>query len=131
MKEVVISGPWLLILAVFVLWMGKAITSRVAVLSKYSIPLAVTGGLVFSLGVLAVQKWGGLAITFDLEIRDSLLIVFFSTIRISAKFSRLAVGGKALAILTAARGFNRKIRKAAHAAPALWRVSQISRVSKL
>lgn len=104
MNEVIISGPWLLILAVFVLWLGNAITSKVGVLSKYSIPVAVTGGLVFSLGVLAYQNWGGRTVSFDLEIRDSLLIVFFSTIGISAKFSRLAVGGKALAILTVCAG---------------------------
>ena len=40
-----------------------------------------------------------LEISFDLVIRDKLLLVFFATIGLSAKLRTLAAGGKALAIL--------------------------------
>jgi ESS family glutamate:Na+ symporter len=39
-------------------------------------------------------------ITFDMSLRDTLLLVFFSTIGLSAKLSRLKQGGKALLIMS-------------------------------
>ena len=52
-----------------------------------------------SIIVAIIAVAGGPKITFELAIRDTLLMVFFTTIGISAKFSRLKAGGKALGIL--------------------------------
>ena len=55
--------------------------------------------IIVSLIVLAVVSFGGPKIVFDLQLRDVLLLAFFSTIGLSAKFARLKVGGKPLLIL--------------------------------
>lgn len=99
MEEIVFKGSDIVIAAILVLAIGSAITKRVAVLSKFSIPIAVTGGLFCSLLVAIIGALGGPKIVFDMAIRDTLLMVFFTTIGTSAKFSRLKVGGKALGIL--------------------------------
>ena len=99
MSDIHLEGADVLIVAILVLWLGSIITNKVPLLKKYSIPVAVTGGLICSLIVLVVDSAGGPKITFDMRMRDVLLLVFFSTIGISAKFSRLAAGGKALGIL--------------------------------
>ena len=44
--------------------------------------------------VAIIGASGGPKITFDMQIRDTLLLVFFTTIGISAKFSRLKAGGQ-------------------------------------
>ena len=56
-------------------------------------------GLICSGIVAAILWFTGIEVTFDMTIRDVLLLVFFSTIGLSAKFSTLKEGGKALAIL--------------------------------
>ncbi|MFN3160041.1 MAG: sodium/glutamate symporter [Rubinisphaera brasiliensis] len=99
MDSIQVTGADIVIVAIAVLWVGNWITSRVPLLSKYSIPIAVTGGLLCSLGVAAVDAFGGPRIVFDMTMRDTLLMVFFTTIGVSAKFSRLAAGGKALGLL--------------------------------
>ncbi|MEM7601799.1 MAG: sodium/glutamate symporter [Verrucomicrobiota bacterium] len=88
-----------LLVSIFVLFIGNVLTRRVSLLDRYSIPQAVTGGLIMSLLVLAVISSGGPKIVFDLTLRDALLLAFFSTIGLSAKLSRLRSGGKPLVIL--------------------------------
>jgi ESS family glutamate:Na+ symporter len=88
-----------LIISIVVLYLGAAITRRVGFLQRFSIPRSVTGGLLVSLLILAILQLGGPKITFDLELRDILLLAFFSTIGLSAKLSRLREGGKALGLL--------------------------------
>ena len=99
MEAIQIEGSHIIILAILVLWLGNLITGKVAVLQKYSIPLAVTGGLICSIVVALIGAAGGPAFVFDMQLRDLLLLVFFSTIGISAKFARLKSGGRALGIL--------------------------------
>lgn len=99
MDSIQVTGADIVIVAIAVLWVGNWITSLVPLLSKYSIPIAVTGGLLCSLIVAAVDAFGGPRIVFDMTLRDTLLMVFFTTIGVSAKFSRLAAGGKALGLL--------------------------------
>ena len=101
MNDILVSGSDIIILAIVVLWVGNRITEKVGLLQKYSIPVAVTGGLLCSIIVAVINSTTDTRITFDMQIRDTLLLVFFSTIGISAKISRLKAGGKALAILTA------------------------------
>ena len=104
MEEVVVKGSDIVIGAILVLAIGNAITQKVDVLRKFSIPIAVTGGLLCSILVAIIGALGGPKIVFDMAIRDVLLMVFFTTIGTSAKFSRLAAGGKALGILVVCAG---------------------------
>ncbi|MGI9571457.1 MAG: sodium/glutamate symporter, partial [Desulfobulbia bacterium] len=99
MENIVVQGPDIVIIAILVLWVGDQITHRTALLNKYSIPIAVTGGLLCSIIVAIIEAVGWLKISFDLQLRDTLLLIFFTTIGISAKFSRLKAGGKTLGIL--------------------------------
>jgi ESS family glutamate:Na+ symporter len=88
-----------LVLSILVLWLGAAITSRVALLRRLSIPIAVTGGILCSLVVALLDGVADVYIKFDLSLRDTLLLVFFSTIGLSAKLALLKEGGRTLAIL--------------------------------
>lgn len=97
-----LEGTDVVILSVLVLYVGNFLTRKIPFLKKYNIPSAVTGGLICSGVVAAIFSWTGTKITFDLAIRDLLLLVFFSTIGLGAKFKVLAAGGKLLAILVVA-----------------------------
>ena len=90
-----------LMLSIVVLYLGMYLNRKIAVLRDNYIPPAVTGGLICSALVAVVRAAGGLELVFDLQIRDVLLLVFFSTIGLSAKLRTLASGGRALAILVA------------------------------
>ena len=48
MDNMQVSGADVVIVAIAVLWVGDRITRAVTLLSKYSIPIAVTGGLLCS-----------------------------------------------------------------------------------
>jgi len=98
-NELQVNGVDTLIVSIVVLYVGNLLTRHIWVLEKYSIPQAVTGGLLCSVLILVVANFGGPKIVFDLELRDLLLLAFFSTIGLSAKFARLKAGGKPLLIL--------------------------------
>ena len=104
MNNLHVTGVDVVIVAIAVLWVGSRITRAVPILGKYSIPIAVTGGLLCSIIVAAVSSFGGPKITFEMTIRDTLLMIFFTTIGVSAKFSRLAAGGKALGVMVVCAG---------------------------
>ncbi|WP_436717766.1 sodium/glutamate symporter [Roseiconus lacunae] len=99
MNEIIVEGSDIIILAILVLVVGNAITQKVELLRRFSIPIAVTGGLLCSVIVAVITAYGGVGIVFDMSIRDTLLMVFFTTIGTSAKLSRLSAGGKSLALL--------------------------------
>ncbi|PHS11141.1 MAG: sodium/glutamate symporter [Blastopirellula sp.] len=101
MSDIEFKGTNVIILAILVLWIGNQITRRVGLLKKYSIPISVSGGLLCCITLALITRAGGPKFIFELAIRDTLLMVFFTTIGISAKFSRLRAGGKALGILVA------------------------------
>lgn len=87
-------------LAIVLLFVGKLATMRYRLLQKYSIPEPVIGGFICALFV-AVVYWGfNTTITFDLDVRDTLLLYFFAGIGLSASFKTLVSGGKPLLILT-------------------------------
>ena len=88
-----------LMLSILVLYLGFFLNRKFSFLSEYYIPPAVTGGLICSVIVAVIYGTADLEIAFDMQIRDVLLLVFFSTIGLSAKLRTLAAGGKALVIL--------------------------------
>lgn len=98
--EITIENLEVLIVAILVLFLGGSLTHRFALLRKYNIPTAVTGGIVCSLVVALLEGVWDIRIRFDLQLRDLFLLFFFSTIGLGAKMKTLAQGGKTLAILT-------------------------------
>jgi ESS family glutamate:Na+ symporter len=94
-----VDVTWTVIVAVVVLYAGRILTSRIPFLRNFNIPEAVSGGLLCSIVTAIIFFTSSRQISFDLTPRDSLLLVFFSTIGLSAKFSTLISGGKSLAIL--------------------------------
>ncbi len=93
-----------LILSIVVLYVGLFLNRRIRLLRENFIPPAVTGGLICSAIVAVIFFTADFEISFDLQIRDVLLLVFFSTIGLSAKLKTLLPGGKALAILVVIAG---------------------------
>ncbi len=88
-----------IIVAILVLYLGKYLTRKVAFLRDYNIPEPVSGGLIASIIFGVLYGVFGMEFDFALDLRDSLLIVFFTTIGLSSKFSTLVQGGKPLLIL--------------------------------
>ena len=88
-----------LLVSILVLWLGMYLTKKIRFLKEYNIPAPVTGGLICSLVVAILNAFADIQINFDLGLRDMLLLVFFSTIGLSANIRLLIEGGKALLIL--------------------------------
>jgi ESS family glutamate:Na+ symporter len=88
-----------IIIAILVLFLGKYLTGRIRFLREYNIPEPVSGGLLASLAFGAMYLFFDLEFNFALELRDALLIVFFTTIGLSSRFATLIQGGKPLLIL--------------------------------
>ncbi len=101
-----IDGRHTLILAILVLFLGRYLTRRFALLTRYSIPEPVTGGIIASVVLSAAIAIGGVPITFDLGNRDVLLVAFFTTIGLSARVPLLVAGGTLLVVLTLIAGAN-------------------------
>ena len=93
------DGKETLILAILTLFLGKFLNSRIGVLRTYNIPEPVTGGVLASIVFALLYSVSGEAASFDLSNRDMLLVVFFTTVGLNAKFATLLAGGKPLVIL--------------------------------
>jgi glutamate:Na+ symporter, ESS family len=86
-------------LSIVVLWLGMYLTKKIKFLSDFNIPAPVTGGLICSILVALLEVLTEIKVNFDLTIRDSLLLIFFSTIGLSANLRLLIEGGKALIVI--------------------------------
>lgn len=100
------------ILAILVLFLGRWLNRQVASLRDWNIPEPVTGGVVASLGFGALYLVAGTKVSFTLDWRDGLLIVFFTTIGLAADVRMLAAGGRMLAVLTLVAVANLSVQNA-------------------
>ncbi|UCH44537.1 MAG: hypothetical protein JSV11_09565 [Nitrospiraceae bacterium] len=87
------------ILAILVLFLGKFINKKINLFREYGIPEPVTGGVLASFIFGVIHFMYQFDIEFALQSRDELLIIFFTTIGLSSRFSTLVRGGKSLLIL--------------------------------
>ena len=85
---------------ILVLFAGKALNQRVGLLREYNIPEPVTGGLLFALVFWALYLTSGYRLVFDLQVRDVLLVYFFTTIGLNARLTDLKAGGRPFLILS-------------------------------
>ena len=97
--EYQLASREVIIVAVAVWFVGTFINNRIPLLKRYSIPVAVTGGVLFSIVVMVVRSAFDFTVSLNLELRDLLLLIFFTTIGLSARLRVLLDGGKALVIL--------------------------------
>jgi len=88
-----------IIAAILVLFLGKYLTRKMSFLREYNIPEPVSGGLIASIVFGILYGVFQLEFEFALEVRDTLLIVFFTCIGLSSKLKILAQGGKPLVIM--------------------------------
>jgi ESS family glutamate:Na+ symporter len=76
-------------ISIVVFFGGAGLNRCIAPLHRWNITDAVTGGLLASLVTLVTYRIFGLEITFDLDVRDMLLLYFFTGIGLNARLSDL------------------------------------------
>lgn len=88
-----------LTIGIIVYFVGREMTRQFEPLRRFNIPEPVTGGILASLTCLTLFLLWDVAIEFELEARDRLLVYFFTCIGLNARVSDLVKGGKPLLIL--------------------------------
>ena len=81
-----------------VLFVGYGLQRRVRPLARYNIPAPVVGGLLVALAVTALRAAGHQPVTFDITLRDPLMIAFFTSIGFGASVPLLRSGGPGVAL---------------------------------
>lgn len=87
-----------LVAATIALILGAFLVRKIGFLKNNHIPEAVIGGFVIAIILLLVNQTTGISFGFDGNLQNMLMIVFFTSIGLSADFSRLLQGGKPLVI---------------------------------
>ncbi|ETS31598.1 sodium/glutamate symporter [Photorhabdus temperata] len=85
-----------LVASALVLLIGRKLVQSVPFLEKYTIPEPVAGGLLVAFVLLVLKQTTGWEISFDLSLKDPLMLTFFATIGLNANLSSLRAGGKVL-----------------------------------
>jgi ESS family glutamate:Na+ symporter len=99
MQEFTINGWQTVMVSILVLFLGRRLNRWIPFLSRFNIPEAVSSGLLISMFIAVLYAVAGLSVKFDLFYRDVLLVVFFTTVGISASIRDLARGGRPMLIL--------------------------------
>ena len=96
--QVTFSAYYTLILAVLVLLLGKLLVNRIRFLRNYNIPEPVAGGLVVAALIYALHLTMGWSFKFESSLQSAFMLVFFSSIGLSANFAKLRQGGSGLIV---------------------------------
>ena len=78
--------------------LGRWLVVKIRFLSDFNIPEPVAGGLLAGIVVFALNALFGLTFKFQGQLQTAFMLMFFSSIGLSADFSRLRAGGKPLVI---------------------------------
>jgi ESS family glutamate:Na+ symporter len=101
MRSIQLSDVHTFTIGLAALVLGGALGRRVRVLEELSIPSSVVGGLLVAVAVWLLRAGAGVEVQFASALTDVLLLIFFTTIGLSAKLSLLKAGGRPLVILCA------------------------------
>ncbi|WP_299774968.1 sodium/glutamate symporter [uncultured Pseudoteredinibacter sp.] len=86
-------------LGIVVYFLGVAVNKRVPFLRFYNIPDAVSGGLLAALAALLLYGFADIELNYQLDVRDTLLVYFFTAIGLNARLADLFSGGRPLLIM--------------------------------
>ncbi|MDO5356359.1 MAG: sodium/glutamate symporter [Conchiformibius sp.] len=101
MEPIVLNGYYTLIAATIVLLVGKVLVRNIKFLRDFNIPEPVAGGLVAALLVTVLYAAFGMQFQIEKSLQTAFMLIFFSSIGLSADFSRLRQGGMPLVIFLA------------------------------
>lgn len=87
-----------IVIAVLVLYVGRFLLQHIGMLRNYNIPEPVAGGLVAALIAFILFRYFGISASFDASIQNALMLMFFTSIGLSASFGKLKKGGMSLLI---------------------------------
>src|SRR5262245_38802164 len=89
------------LLSMVVLFAGRALVAHVGVLQRFSIPAPVVGGGLVAILLAFGDGLAGFKVSFNMALKDSLLLMFFTTIGLAADARMLAKGGVKLLVFLA------------------------------
>jgi ESS family glutamate:Na+ symporter len=98
MKTVQVNLLYTLITTLLVFFAGQALVRRVEWLQRFSLPPPVVGGCLIALILATADGFANMRVSFDMSLKDSLLIAFFTTVGLAADARMLAKGGAKLAV---------------------------------
>lgn len=87
-----------LAMAVVVLYVGKFLLKKVALLRQFCIPEPVVGGIVFALLTLLGHSTGWYYLSFDFTLKELFMTAFFTSVGFAASVKPLKEGGKTLIV---------------------------------
>ena len=87
-----------ILVAMVVLFAGRALVANVGVLQRFSIPAPVVGGGLVAILLAFADGLAGLKFAFNMALKDSLLLMFFTTVGLAADARMLAKGGMKLVV---------------------------------
>ena len=99
--HITFSAYYTLILAVLVLLLGKFLVQRIRFLRHSTIPKPVAGGLVVATVFYTLHEASGLTRAFESSLQTAFMLIFFSSIGLSANFAKLREGGMGLVVFLA------------------------------
>ena len=89
-------------LAIILYLLGSGIKAKVGLFQKYYIPAPVIGGTLFSIVMLIGHNLGLFTFTFDGNLKNFFMVVFFTSVGFLASVSALKKGGIATLLFLAA-----------------------------
>jgi glutamate:Na+ symporter, ESS family len=85
-----------LVIAVFFLFIGRYLVNKIQFFKNYNLPEPVIGGLIAAITAFIFYKFFNISATFNTPIQTTLMLMFFTSVGLSADFIKLKEGGKAL-----------------------------------
>ena len=98
MDTIAVDPYYTLIVATLVLLVGRLMVDRIKFLQDFNLPEPVAGGLLAAVIIYILHVSTGVSFAFDKGLQDSFMLIFFSSIGLSADFSRLKAGGVGLVL---------------------------------
>ena len=90
-----------ILVSMVVLFVGRALVANIGVLQRFSIPAPVVGGGLVAIVLAFADGLAGVKFSFNLALKDSLLLMFFTTVGLAADARMLAKGGMKLVVFLA------------------------------
>lgn len=94
MQQIALNMYQTAAIAMMLFVLGRFLTNRVEFLRKCCIPAPVVGGLIFAIVHLCLYLGGIVEFTFDSNVKDFFMTLFFTSVGYTACFRLLKKGGK-------------------------------------